>query len=261
VGGHDQCCNSFGSGIYQAGKAVCGIGTVECIAPTYATIPEAEDMLPNGLNVEHHILPGLYVSFIYNQAGSLLKWFKATFAATEAQRADQVYDLLTQEMPVEPTTLLTLPYFEPTGTPYFITDASGALIGLKTTTTRGEILKSLLECETLYFLESMLTLKHLGIDTSEFVATGGGAKSNAWLQIKADIFGVPFVRLNVVEAGTLGAAMLAGLATGIFHSPQEAVACYVKPERRFEPDWQRHAVYQEKYAKYQQLYPTLKPLL
>ncbi|MBN2355189.1 hypothetical protein JXO59_03700, partial [candidate division KSB1 bacterium] len=193
VGGHDQCCNSLGSGIYQAGKAVCGIGTVECIAPTYDHIPEPGPMLHAGLNVEHHVLPNLYVSFIYNQAGALIRWFRDTFAAADKRllgSEQDVYDLLTREMPTEPTMLLTLPYFEPTGTPHFITDAAGVILGLKTSTTRGEILKSLMECETLYFVESMLTLQAMGIDTSEFIATGGGAKSDAWLHIKADIFGV-----------------------------------------------------------------------
>ncbi|GAK52028.1 xylulokinase [Candidatus Moduliflexus flocculans] len=260
VGGHDQCCNSLGSGIYQAGKAVCGIGTVECITPTYDAIPDAAQMLKTGLNVEHHVLPGLYVSFIYNQAGTLIRWFRDTFAAAEHARQD-IYDLFAREMPQEPTSLLTLPYFEPTGTPHFIADASGAILGLKTSTTRGEIFKSLMECETLYFVESLLMLKERGIDTSEFIATGGGAKSDAWLQIKADVFGVPFVRPKVVEAGTLGAAMLAGLAIGALRSPQDATACFVKQERRFEPDMRRHAIYQEKYAKYQQLYPAVKHLL
>ena len=264
VGGHDQCCNSLGSGIYEAGKAVCGIGTVECITPTYSSIPAAAQMLKTGLNVEHHVLPNLYVSFIYNQAGSLIRWFRDTFAAGDKRllASDQdIYDVLAQEMPAEPTSLLALPYFEPTGTPYLITDAAGVLLGLKTSTTRGEILKALMEGETFYFVESMLMLKALGIDTSEFVATGGGAKSDHWLQIKADIFGIPFVRPKVVEAGTLGAAMLAGLATGVWRTAQEAAACFVKAERRFEPDPGRQARYQEKYQHYQQLYPAVKQLL
>ena len=264
IGGHDQCCNSLGAGIYQAGKAVCGIGTVECIAPSYDRIPDASKMLQAGLNVEHHILPDLYVSFIYNQAGTLVKWFRKTFAAADEKLlgpGKDIYDALSAEMPTEPTSLLTLPYFEPTGTPHFITDASGAILGLTTSTTRGEILKSLMECETLYFMESLLTLKELGIDTSEFTATGGGAKSDAWLQMKSDIFGVPFVRPKVVESGTLGAAMLAGISTGALTNVRDAVACFVKEEKRFEPNMKHHRIYQEKYQKYSQVYPSLKHLL
>ncbi len=264
VGGHDQCCNSLGAGIYEANKAVCGIGTVECIAPAYDHIPDASMMLQTGLNVEHHVLPGLYVSFIYNQAGTLVKWFRNTFAAADEKLLPpgaDIYHALSAEMPDEPTSLLTLPYFEPTGTPHFIMDASGVILGLTTGTNRGDILKSLMECETLYFLESILTLQTLGVDTSEFIATGGGAKSDQWLQIKADIFGVPFVRPKVVESGTLGAAILAGMATGELHSAQEAAACFVKEDKRFEPNMKHHTIYQEKYQQYCQLYPSLNHLL
>ncbi|MHC4591853.1 MAG: FGGY-family carbohydrate kinase, partial [Planctomycetota bacterium] len=153
VGGHDQCCNSLGAGIYSAGRAVCGIGSFECITPTYDHIPDSGPMLANGLNVEHHVLPGLYVSFIYNQAGTLVKWFRDVFAGADQQLVGEdvdIYDVLAEEMPEGPTRLLMLPYFETTGPPDFISDAKGAIVGLRTGTTRGEILKSIMECVTFY---------------------------------------------------------------------------------------------------------------
>ena len=263
VGGHDQRCNALGAGIYQAGRAVCGIGTVECIAPVYGRIPGADEMLPLNLNVEHHILDGLYLSFIYNQSGVLVKWFRDTFARGEtiAGKDRDIYGALMSEMPPEPTGLLSLPHFEITGAPDFITDSAGVIAGLRTNTTRGEILKALIEGSTFFFMKTIQSLKKLGIDTSEFAATGGGAKSDAWLQIKADIFGIPFVRLAHTECGILGAAMLAGIATGAFKNAQESAAQFVRRERVFEPHAGRHAAYAELYAKYQRLYPALKELL
>ncbi|PID59122.1 hypothetical protein CSB45_01575 [candidate division KSB3 bacterium] len=264
VGGHDQCCNALGAGVVDAGQAVCGIGTIECITSVYDCIPDLSRMFQAGLSVEHHVLPDLYVSFISNQAGSLIRWFRETFASAETRQAGasgKIDEKLSSEMPSGPTELLMLPYLEPTGTPNTISDASGAILGLKTSTTRGEILKAFMECETLYFLESLLTLKDVGVDTSQFIATGGGAKSDTWLQIKADIFGVPFIRPDLVEAGTLGAAMLAGIGAGVLTDIRETSACFVKELTRFEPDMQRHAIYQDKYQKYRQLYPSLKHLL
>ena len=123
--------------------------------------------------------------------------------------------------PPEPTRLLVLPHFEITGSPHFIADSAGAIVGLRTSTTRGEILKAIMESVTFYFLESLDDLRAMGIDTSEFVATGGGAKSDAWLQIKADILGANLVRPRQTECGTLGGAILAGLATGVYSSPAE----------------------------------------
>jgi len=264
VGGHDQCCNSLGAGIARAGLAVCGIGTFECITPTFDRIPDGGTMLASGLNVEHHVLAGLYVSFIYNQAGSLVRWFRDTFARADLQlipRGQDIYDALAREMPAEPTRLLILPHFEPTGAPQLITDSSGAIVGLKMDTTRGEILKAIMESATFWFVETMDCLKRMRIDTSEFIATGGGARSDPWLQIKADIFGVPFVRPAITECGTLGAAILAGMATGKLAGAEDGISRFVRRQRIFEPDARRHAIYRERFHTYQQLYPALKNVL
>jgi len=260
VGGHDQCCNALGAGVVQAGHSVDGIGTFECIAPFYAGIPEPAKMLALGLNVEHHVLPGLYASFLYNQAGSLVKWFRDTFAQTERDQ-EGIYDRLTAEMPPQPTDLYVLPYFEPSGSPGFVSDASGVITGLRPSTKRGEILKATMESVTYYFTESIDSLSSLGIDTSEFVATGGGAKSDAWLQIKADILGKPYVRLSTTEAGLAGAAMLAGLGTGVYATAQQAVERFVKRGRVFEPDLGRHTLYRERGAHYRRLLPAVRGFL
>ncbi len=263
-GGHDQCCNSLGAGISRAGSAVCGIGTFECITPTYGHIPEAGWMLARGLNVEHHVLPGLYVSFIYNQAGSLVRWFRDTFAGADRRLIEagrDIYDALAAEMPAEPTRLLVLPHFEMTGPPLFTAESSGVIAGLKMNTGRGDILKAIMESVTFFFVDSVEGLREIGVDTSEFVATGGGAKSDRWLQIKADVFGVPFVRPQVTEASTLGAALLAGLGTGVFASPADGVARLVRRDRVFEPDAKRHALYRERMERYRRLYPLLKEFL
>ncbi len=265
VGGHDQCLNALGGGLVSSGRAVCGIGTYECITPVYGRAPDdAGFLLAHGLNVEHHVLDGLYVSFLYNAGGALVKWFVETFAAADRDRlgpGGDIHGLLAGEMPSEPTALLALPHFEMTGPPHFTADSAGAFVGLHTSTTRGEMFKSLLESETFYFVDGVRALGELGVDVSEFVATGGGARSDAWLQIKADIFGVPFVRPEVTEASTLGAALLAGLATGVLASPGEAAGRFVRPDRTFEPDASRHAIYQDRLADYRRLYPALKDLL
>ncbi|MFA6569258.1 MAG: FGGY family carbohydrate kinase [Victivallales bacterium] len=253
AGGHDQCCNSLGSGSISAGSAVCGIGSYECITPCFGKIPPPVAMLKTGLNVEDHLISGLYVSFIYNQSGTLVKWFRDTFASSEKSGKTDIYDLLSGEMPEGATSLLTLPYFEPTGSPHFISDASGIIVGLKTSTTRGEILKSIMESTSYYFADSIESLGRLGISTEEIVATGGGAKSDSWLQIKADIFGIPFTRLKITEGSVLGAAMLAGISTGKF-SAEEAVGIFVKKDRRFCPDSRRHESYRERIGIYRKLF-------
>ncbi len=258
AGGHDQCCNALGCGAITAGTAVCGIGSYECITPTFGPVPDPLAMLAEGLNIEHHLLPGLYVSFLFNQAGSLVKWFRDTFAAAETARGDaDLYAALTREMPDAPTDLLVLPHFDPPQWPRYLPNSAGAIVGLHTSTTRGEILKAIMECTTLYFVDGLHGLARLGIELTECIAAGGGARSDAWLQLKADIFGIPVARTRITEGGLAGAAMLAGLATGVYATPAEAVQTFVQRERVFTPAPARHAFYQEKHARYRRLYPAL----
>ena len=265
VGGHDQCCNALGAGVFEQGKTVCGMGTFDCITPIYNSIPEDSLLfIENGLNVEHHVIPGHYASFLYNQSGSLVKWFRDTFASADKialEKGKDIYDVLMAEIPEGATELCVLPHFEMTGPPKFISDSCGVIVGLKTTTTRGEILKAIMESTTFYFVEVLKMLKNMGIEISEFTATGGGAKSDAWLQIKADILGIPFKRLKQTECGLVGAAVIAGLATDIWSSPTQAISNFVQPEVVFEPDKVLSISYQQKYELYKELYPSFAEYL
>ena len=262
AGGHDQCCNALGCGSISDGRTICGIGSFECLTPVFRKPADPLSLLAEGLNIEHHVLPDLYVAFIFNQSGLLVKWFRDTFAAgCVPPEGDDIYGMLDREMPDGPTRLLVLPHFEPPVSPRCIAGTSGVIAGLRTGTTRGEILKAIVECTALYFVESLGSLARIGIRTQDLVASGGGAKSDRGLQIRADVFGLPVVRPRIAEAGRLGAAMLAGLATGVFRTAREAAGLFVRCDRVFEPDAARHAAYREKHARYQKLLPALHPVL
>jgi xylulokinase len=218
-------------------------------------------MIARGLNTEHHAVPGQYVSFIYNQGGVLVKWYRDTFAAVEyrqAQAAGQdIYPLLLAEMPSSPSPILVLPHFTATGPPQFITDSCGVILGLKLETTRGEILKGILEATTFYLRDCFENLSGTGISVSDFRAVGGGSKSEAWVQVCADILGSPFVRPQVSEAGALGAAILAGAGCGEFTSLEQGVESMVRLGRTIEPDPARQRLYDERFAQYRQIFSRL----
>ncbi len=255
VGGHDQCLNALGSGIVRPGRSAAGLGTYECITPVYEGLDRQDELQTLGLNIEHYVIPGLYVSFLFNQAGSLIRWFHSAFASELGEGQDL---LLEKEMPEDPTNLLVLPYFEPTGSPGYVNDASGVILGLKMNTKRGEILKAIMESTSFYFLENW---QKLCGGQSQIVASGGGARSDRWLQIKADIFGVPVCRQETTECGSLGAALLAaavvGGGTDLASELQARVTHYVRTERVFEPDERRHNLYRERMDYYRGLFPAL----
>lgn len=171
------------------------------------------------------------------------------------------YDILLADLPAEPTSLLVLPHFAVTGPPLFDSRTKGAILGLTLETDHRTYLKGLLEGVTYYFREGLDLLEQAGVTVKEFRATGGGAKSPVWLQIKADILGTPLCTVKVTQAGTLGAAMLAGVATGVYRSLGKAVETLVKVDRVFEPNAARHERYREPFEKYRRIYPALKDLL
>lgn len=265
LGAHDQPTSALGSGAIQPGMASYTIGSYICITPAYDTIPPAGQMIAAGLNVEHHAIAGLYVSFMYNPTGgTLLKWFRDTFARLERAEAQasgrDIYDVLLAEMPAEPTDLLVLPHFAPTGPPDFDPNPTGLIAGLTLETTRGQFIKGLLEGVTYYFRHGLNVMEDAGIHIREYRMAGGGARSAAWMQITADILGKQLVRPKQTDASALGAAILAGIGSGLYQSAQQAVDALVQIDRVFEPDARRQRQYDERFARYRLLYPFSKSL-
>ncbi len=265
-GAHDQCANAVGCGITRTGTAMYGMGTFICIVPVFAERRPASTMVPLGLNTEHHAVPGRFVSFIYNQGGSLVKWYRNTFAGAEHRAAEEtggadIYPALFDELPPHPSPVLVLPHFTATGPPEFITDSCGVMAGLHLDTARGDVLKGILEGATYYLRECVEQLPEAGLDIDEFRAVGGGSRSDAWVQLSADILGRPFSRPRITEAGALGAAILAGVGADVFASAEEGASHMVTVEHRFEPNVQRGAEYDRRYALYRELWPRLKDFL
>jgi sugar (pentulose or hexulose) kinase len=133
--------------------------------------------------------------------------------------------------------------------------------GLRLETSRGDILKGILEGTTFYLKECIASLPPTGIEIADFRAVGGGSKSDAWIQICADILGRPFVRPRITEAGALGAAIIAGVGDGVFSSFEAGVEAMVRLERTFEPDPQRQKLYESRFEMYRRLWPLMKEYL
>jgi xylulokinase len=150
---------------------------------------------------------------------------------------------------------LVLPYFTPTGTPYFDVHAKGAILGLDLTVTRGEILKALLEGVAFEIRLNLDILRKSGYEVKELRVIGGGARSLRHIQLKADVTGMPVIAMDVTEAGCLGVAILARAAlTGL--DVREIADEWVRPAARVEP---RHADhYSTKFEMYRKLYSAIK---
>ncbi len=263
-GGHDQCVNGVGCGVISPGQAMYGMGTYICVTPVFDRRPPASAMISQGLNTEHHVVPGQFVSFIYNQGGVLFKWYRDTFAILDRKQASaegsDIYTNLASEMPESPSRVMVLPHFTATGPPHFIADSCGVIAGLYLDTPRSEILKGILEGTTFYLRECLEGLPE-GITIRDFRAAGGGSKSEAWLQICADILGRPVIQPVINEAGALGAAILAGTGSGVFPSIASGVEKMVQLNQVFEPQPDKQALYNRRFEKYKKLRPLMQDYL
>jgi sugar (pentulose or hexulose) kinase len=138
--------------------------------------------------------------------------------------------------------------------------SKGAILGLDLSTTRGQIIKAILDSVSYETKLSLDAMEAGGIVIRELRAFGGGARSPLWLQTKADIYGKPVVAMDVAEAPCLGVALLAGTATGVFDSLADGLARMVRPRRIYEPNLALHPQYLERAASFAEVYPTLAEL-
>jgi xylulokinase len=90
---------------------------------------------------------------------------------------------------------------------------------------------------------------------------GGGSKSDAWIQLTADIFARPIIRPEITEAGALGAAILAGAATGVFSSVEEGCQAMIRLGRSFEPQPKNLPIYDDYFNRYAELWPMMSSYL
>lgn len=265
AGAHDQCAGAVGCGAIEEGHAMYGMGTYTSVNCVFTELRGTEVMLERGLCTEHHAVPDKYVTLMYNRGGATLQWFRDTFASPAScspiEGASDIYAEMLSEMPSSPSPVMVLPHFSETGPPEFITDSSGVLAGLGLTTSRGDILKGILEGNTFYLRGCVESLPPTGIEIKDFRVVGGGSRSDSWVQISADIMGRPFVRTKVSEAGTLGAAIIAGVGSGVFPSVSAGVEAMVRLGETFYPDRGRQTLYDGKYEKYSRLWPQMRDYL
>lgn len=268
---HDQIAAAVGAGVFDSLTAVDGAGTVECLTPVYDQIPDIDTMYQGYFSVVPYVIPGKYVAYAFSYTGgALMQWCTENLAKKEMELAkkerisvntwlEQAYKQ--QKQTEEPSGLLVLPHFAGAATPYMDTGSKGAVLGLTTETTMADIYRGCMEGVVYEMYLNMQALKASGIHFEKIHATGGGAHSATWMQMKADMLNVPMVALKTVDAGTVGSAMLTGVAIGLFRDLQDASAHMVEKMKVYEPRSEMHEKYLKIYEKYQNVYRAVRPLM
>jgi xylulokinase len=256
AGGIDYACGAFATGIIDAGQMLDSTGTSEQIfVVTDEPQVNAKCMNENFTSVIHVVDDKYYMMGMIISSGGIFEWFKREFECTS-------FDELVAEavkLPIGANGCMMLPHFCGRYTLGTDGNARGAFLGLTTGTKRGDFVRAIIEglCFEMYsIINEIQKITHTKIES--IYAIGGAAKSDFWLQTKADVTGIIVKSKHVPEAAALGAAMLAGLGAGIYTSSADAVAQVNFPEKVYLPNMENHKKYMKIYETLnQKMYPAL----
>jgi xylulokinase len=252
-GAGDQQAGALGVGIVGPGPLSVVLGTsgvVFAALPGYEADPQAR------VHVFCHAVPDTWeaMGVMLSAAGSL-RWLRDIVGGG--------YEELTGEAarwPAGTEGLTFLPYLQGERTPHADPSARAVFEGLSLRHDRGALARSVLEGVAYGLRDSLELLRELGVTPQVGRASGGGARSELWLKIVASVLGVTIERTAVEEGAAYGAALLGGVAGGVFADAGEAVDACVRVRDAIEPDPEWQQVYEDGYRRFKALYPALRHL-
>ena len=263
-GAMDQTMSAVGAGNIQPGVVTETTGTALAIG---VTADSAEAIHANSLAHQPHAVPGKYLILPYAQtSGVLYKWFRDVFASAEIEAAgglEEAYEQLNRLAAAAPPGcdgLVLLPFFAGAYIPENDMYAKGVWYGITLKHDRGHFARSIQESVGFMLRRILDLIRAANIEIDEVRSMGGAARSDLWLQIKADICDLPMVRMMEEETSVLGCAILSAVATKEYGDIEEATAAMVRTGKTFVPNPQRRDLYDGLYGLYGELYEALKPL-
>ena len=251
AGAGDQAAGALGVGVDRAGPVSVVLGTsgvVFAALQRFASDPQAR------VHAFCHAVPGAWhaMGVMLSAAGSL-QWLQSIL--------DVDYDVLTSEAATWPPAsegLVFLPYLAGERTPHADPDARGSYTGLSLRHDRGALVRALLEGVAFGLRDSLDLIGELGGPPAFGRVSGGGARSAEWLRILASVLELPLERVAVQDAAAFGAALLGGVAGGVWPDVPAAVAATVRPRELIEPVPEWIGPYRDARERFRALYPALR---
>lgn len=196
----------------------------------------------------------------FTSGGICLRWFRDKFCKYEMTTAEMTgvdaYDLMTKQAEQTPPGadgLIFLPHLSGSLAPDVNPNATGVFMGITLVHGKGHFIRAVMESLGYLVRRNMEALSDMGIEVDEVRAFGGGSKSPAWNQIKADILQKTICVTNSKEAACLGAAILAGHAVGIFDSIEAACDSMIEVVARYEPNPANKEIYDRGFEIYKKM--------
>jgi xylulokinase len=252
AGAGDQAAGALGVGVWRPGPLSVVLGTSGVV---FAALDGFRADGEARLHTFCHAAPQAWhaMGVMLSAAGSL-SWLRR--ATGGAEYADLVEAAGAWGPGAEGA--IFLPYLSGERTPHGDPDARGAFIGLSVRHDRGALARATLEGVAYGLRDSLELIAELGERPRIGRASGGGARSDLWLRIVASVLGIPLQRTAVEEGAAYGAALLAGVAGGVWADVGEAVEACVRITETVEPEPRWRADYEEGYQRFRSLYPALR---
>ena len=252
-GGGDQAASAVGNGIVVPGIASCTLGTSGVV---FAHLDKPVYDPQGRVHTFCHAVPGAWhVMGVTQGAGLSLQWFRNQLAP------GMDYDALTAEAATAPAGaqgLYWLPYLMGERTPHLDAMARGGWVGLTAKHKRADLIRAVLEGVSYSQKDCLAIIDEMGVKVTRVRLSGGGARSEFWRQMLADVFGRPVAVLESQEGSAYGAALLAMVGSGAYASVPEACNAIRETEAHNPgPDAEAYA---NLYRVFTELYPALKPL-
>ena len=254
AGGLDAACGTLGAGVVspgqtqeQGGQA----GGMSICIDQYAADPR--------LILGFHVVPGRWLlQGGTTGGGGALKWLRETMCP-ELSFAEM--SELAETAEAGSGGAIFLPYMAGERSPIWDPNACGVFFGLNFGVTRAQMIRACMEGVAYSLRHNLETAAEAGARADVLRAMGGSANSRIWTQIKADVTGCGIEVPGSDTATTLGAAMLAGVGTGVWQGFEEATRQTIRVKRTYEPDPTVKEVYDRGYETYRKLYGNLKNLM
>ena len=255
AGAGDQAAGALGVGVDRPGPVSVALGTSGVV---FAALERFAADDEGRVHAFCHAVPGAWhaMGVMLSAAGSL-RWLRDTIAVGVG------YDVLTAEASAWPAGvegLVFLPYLVGERTPHADPDARGSFTGLSIRHDRGALVRSVLEGVAYGLRDSLDLIVSLGGAPALGRVSGGGARSDLWLAIVASVLELPLERVAVDEGAAFGAAILGGVAAGVWADVHEGVAATVRGRDVIEPVPEWVEVYREGRERFRELYPALRAL-
>ncbi|MBQ7293072.1 MAG: xylulokinase [Clostridia bacterium] len=265
AGAGDNASAAVGCGVVEDGDAFATIGTSGVVF----ALTDKIKLDPKGrIHTFCSAVPGQWhVMGVTQAAGLSLKWIKDNLCVDISENAKKrgessyvVIDKIAADIPIGSNGVMYLPYLMGERTPHLDPYARGAFIGLGGANTRNDMLRATMEGVSFSLKACLEIFAQIGVEPNKTVLCGGGAKSSLWRNMLTDVFDTETCTSSSTESCALGAAILAGVASGVYKTVKEGCVKSVFENDVLSPNSERTAAYKKYYSIYKKVYPALKEI-